>query len=96
MPKELLEIQFTEKAIKNLQLIARSVSEFTGYASSGIRILEELENSINHLAMFPEMGVRGKVANTRELYHNRHRIVYEIKSNIVIIKTVIHCSKLYP
>ncbi|MFA9488213.1 MULTISPECIES: type II toxin-antitoxin system RelE/ParE family toxin [unclassified Mannheimia] len=55
-----------------------------------------LENSINHLAMFPEMGVRGKVANTRELYHNRYRIVYEIKSNIVIIKTVIHCSKLYP
>ncbi|HHW7506292.1 TPA: type II toxin-antitoxin system RelE/ParE family toxin [Mannheimia haemolytica] len=96
MPKALLEIRFTEKAVKNLQTITRSVSEFTGYASSGIRTLEELENSISHLSMFPEMGVKGKVENTRELYHNGYRIVYEIKPKIVLIKTIIHCSKLYP
>ncbi|HGO5822863.1 TPA: hypothetical protein ACK3JW_000512 [Mannheimia haemolytica] len=61
MPKALLEIQFTEKAVKNLQTITRSVSEFTGYASSGIRTLEELENSIIHLSMFPEMGVKANL-----------------------------------
>ncbi|HDZ6824085.1 TPA: type II toxin-antitoxin system RelE/ParE family toxin, partial [Mannheimia haemolytica] len=80
----------------DLENIAISVSEFTGYASSGIRILEELENSINNLAIFPTMGVKGAIINTRELYHNGYRIVCEVKENEISIITIVHCSRLYP
>ncbi|WP_240017963.1 type II toxin-antitoxin system RelE/ParE family toxin [Mannheimia haemolytica] len=96
MPKKLHNIYYTEEALIDLENIAISVSEFTGYASSGIRILEELENSINNLAIFPTMGVKGAIINTRELYHNGYRIVCEVKENEISIITIVHCSRLYP
>ncbi|HGO5847038.1 type II toxin-antitoxin system RelE/ParE family toxin [Mannheimia haemolytica] len=96
MPKKLHNIYYTEEALIDLENIAISVSEFTGYASSGIRILEDLENSINNLAIFPTMGVKGAIINTRELYHNGYRIVCEVKENEISIITIVHCSRLYP
>ncbi|HHW7568858.1 TPA: type II toxin-antitoxin system RelE/ParE family toxin [Mannheimia haemolytica] len=51
---------------------------------------------MNNLAIFPTMGVKGAIINTRELYHNGYRIVYEVKENEISIITILHCSRLYP
>lgn len=96
MPKKSHNLHYTQEALTDLENIAISVSEFTGYASSGIRLLEELENSISNLAIFPTMGVKGVIPDTRELYHNGYRIVYEVNANEISIITILHCSRLYP
>lgn len=96
MPKKSHNIRYTQQALTDLEDITVSVSEFTRYASSGIRLLEELENSVSNLAIFPTMGVKGAIPNTREIYHNGYRIVYEIENSDISIITILHCSRLYP
>jgi len=64
---------------------------------AAVRMDERFRDASEQLAMFPRSGPRGIVRGTRELVpHANYRLVYEIKSGVVRILSLVHVSRQWP
>ena len=64
---------------------------------AAVRMDERFKDSSEQLAMFPRSAPRGIVRGTRELVpHPNYRLVYEIKSDVVRVLSLVHVSRQWP
>ena len=66
--------------------------------SAALSVIDRIEEGVNNLAKYPEIGRRGRVAQTRELIVPRtpYIVSYRVKSNQVDILAIIHSSRRWP
>jgi toxin ParE1/3/4 len=92
----LAAIIWTELAVSNLESIFEYISQDSStYASL---VIERILGSIRLLKTLPESGrivPELDDQNTREIIHDRYRIVYQYRENRVEILTIHHCSRLF-
>ncbi|RKR78590.1 type II toxin-antitoxin system RelE/ParE family toxin [Otariodibacter oris] len=92
------KIIITRKAQANINEIINGVIEYTGHASSGIKLYKELYEKFELIGFLPKSGkLRNDGSDHRELFcRSTYRIVYrELEDSIQII-TVVHARKKYP
>ncbi|QIW16253.1 hypothetical protein A4G20_07865 [Pasteurellaceae bacterium RH1A] len=93
MPKA---VRLTSKARSNIQEILQNVVEFTGWASSGEKLLREFQEQFDLIGFVPKAGKAGIIAGTREVFCRSYRIVYREYDEFVEITTILHSRRKYP
>lgn len=85
------EVEWTKQAVDDLEAIGEFIERDSHvYASS---FISQLYNSALTLSDFAERGrlvPEYKKDNTREIFVNEYRIIYEISNTKVFILTIIH------
>ncbi|QHB17871.1 type II toxin-antitoxin system RelE/ParE family toxin [Mannheimia pernigra] len=91
------KITIKPQALSQFDEIVKSVIEFTGFETSGIRLQSDIFDKIEQIAFMPLSG-RVREDGTRETFVRRYRIVYDYdrQADEVIILAIIHSSRLYP
>lgn len=91
------KITIKPQALSQFDEIVKSVIEFTGFETSGIRLQSDIFDKIEQIAFMPLSG-RAREDGTRETFVRRYRIVYDYdrQADEVIILAIIHSSRLYP
>jgi toxin ParE1/3/4 len=65
--------------------------------SAAARMDELFTDAAMQLADFPELGLPGKIAGTREPIPNEnYRLVYEIEGGTVWMLALVHTARLWP
>jgi toxin ParE1/3/4 len=65
--------------------------------AAAARMDEVFSDAAAQLADFPQLGMRGKIAGTRELIpHENYRLVYEIEGETVWMLALVHTSRQWP
>ncbi|OOH91227.1 hypothetical protein BMT54_02955 [Pasteurellaceae bacterium 15-036681] len=86
----------TRPAQNNLREIMTSVSYYTGYVNSGIKLYNDLTEYFDKLAFMP-LGLGTDIGDgKRQAFCRGYRIIYKIIDGNVYILTIIHSSRLYP
>ncbi|VGM96716.1 Plasmid stabilisation system protein [uncultured Avibacterium sp.] len=93
MPAKKLEV--TLPAIRQLDEILSSVSDYTGSLKSSEKLNSELQKVFQRIAFLPKIGKK-RDDETRELFCRHYRIVYREYDDRVEIITVIHSRRKYP
>lgn len=77
--------------------IMESISDYTGYVNSGIKLYQELTAFFDKVAFMP-FGLGTEIDNgLRQTFCRQYRIIYRVLENKdVEIITIIHSSRLYP
>ncbi len=89
-----MKIVLTPTANHDIKHIYNYVIE-NGDISTAEKVLNSVENMIDHLEKFSELGKAGRVKNTRELIVPKllFIIVYKIYKTHIAIISIIHTSK---
>ncbi|QGM81002.1 type II toxin-antitoxin system RelE/ParE family toxin [Otariodibacter oris] len=92
------QVIITQNAQDNINEIIKSVIEFTGHSSSGIKLYRDLYEKFELIGFLPKSGkLRNDNSGLREIFcRGTYRIVYRELDDIIQIITVIHTRKKYP
>lgn len=85
------------EADAELQLV--ELMEFIGErnASAAARLRVAIDEAINLVCRFPEMGRPGRIHGTRELIvHPNHIVIYQITETTIDILRILHTRQRYP
>lgn len=91
-----MNIRWLSTAVHNRFEQLNYIAQLNPYAA--IRLNEEIDNQIQHLMAFPELGKIGHIQPTRELTINRTPfiLVYRIHHNEIQILRLLHQSQKWP
>ncbi len=92
MPKNVI---ISIKARKNIDGILDSIYQYTLFASTPQKLLDEFHHTFKLLGVAPKMG-KLQPNGSRIVFCRHYRIVYEELDDRVEIITVIHSRRLYP
>lgn len=83
------QVIISPAVVTQLQVYAQKLSEFTGYQSTGQRLLEQSYKSLRLLETQPEMGRRHpKRKQYRELIVGQYLFLYAYDTNRDIVQVV--------
>ena len=91
-----MRVQYTRLAISDL------TSAYNYIASDSLEnarlIIARIEKSIETLVLYPLLGRKGRVADTREfvVVNTPFVVIYRVKGDILHILSILHTSKKYP
>ena len=91
----MLDVDYSEIAKQDLEEIAANITEFAGLQSA-VHVINDIQHSISLLLNHPEMGLKGHLLATREIFSRGYRVVYRITQQKILIITILHCRRLYP
>ncbi|MGR6980542.1 type II toxin-antitoxin system RelE/ParE family toxin [Testudinibacter sp. P27/CKL/0425] len=89
------EITYSAIANQDIETIMINITEFVGLQSA-VNVINDIQKSIALLSTMPDMGAKGDVEGTREIYPRGYRVVYRTTETHILIITVLHCRRLYP
>ena len=91
-----MKLVWTKQAIADLDNAYDYIAE-TAPEAAGV-IIERIENSLESLRQFPEMGRPGRVKDTREVVIPRTPFIlpYRVRKNRIEILAVLHGSRRWP
>ncbi len=90
-----MKIEWLENANNDLIQIYLYIYKDSSYFAS--KTINEIINSINILLLFPKAGrlvQEFPEKDLRELIYKSYRIIYEIKSNRIVIHRIWHSARL--
>ncbi|MGY4675315.1 type II toxin-antitoxin system RelE/ParE family toxin [Ursidibacter arcticus] len=87
----------SDQALKDIDEIIENVIEFTSYTASGIKLYNEIFETLDLISLLPKAGRMRQENNAlREMFARSYRIVYQEFDDVILIITVIHSRRLYP
>ncbi|KAE9532519.1 plasmid stabilization protein [Ursidibacter arcticus] len=87
----------SDQALKDIDEIIENVIEFTSYTASGIKLYNEIFETLELISLLPKAGRMRQENNAlREMFARSYRIVYQEFDDVILIITVIHSRRLYP
>lgn len=91
-----MRLVWTKQAIADLNHAYDYIADTDPGSAQGI--IERIENSLESLKQFPEMGRLGRVPQTRELVIPRTPFIlpYRIRGDRIEILAVLHGSRRWP
>jgi addiction module RelE/StbE family toxin len=90
----MFKILWTDPAIRDLKAIFEYIARDSEYYAKGI--LDDIFEKVEVLETFPNSGrivSEENDKNTREIFVERYRIIYEIKESMVHILTIVHMAQ---
>lgn len=92
-----MPIRWSQPAVNDLTAICDYLQRQESPALAH-NVASAVYDAVQSLARFPKKARAGRVAGTRELVVQRYPyvIVYELRSNAVIVLRVLHCSQKWP
>ncbi|NEQ39308.1 MAG: type II toxin-antitoxin system RelE/ParE family toxin [Okeania sp. SIO3I5] len=91
-----MKIVWTRLALEDLNHAYEYIA--TNNPDAALDTIERIENAINRLLQYPEMGRLGKVAGTRELVviDTPFIVPYRVRGDRLEILAVIHGARKWP
>lgn len=90
-----MQVNWSEEADFDLNEIVDFIAADNLVAA--INLSELLFDTAEKIGLTPYMGRIGRVSGTRELVaHPNYILVYQLKTNEVLILRVLHSSRMYP
>lgn len=91
-----MRIQWTPRALQDLEDIFEYLSQED--PASALSVLDRIEKAISHLMLYPEIGRKGRIPETRELIISGIPFfaVYRIRKDAVHILALYHGAQLFP
>ncbi|HEY9619154.1 MAG TPA: type II toxin-antitoxin system RelE/ParE family toxin [Crinalium sp.] len=91
-----MKLVWTKQAIVDLNAAYDYIAETSPDVAEVI--IERIENSLESLRQFPEMGRPGRVKDTREVVVPRTPFIlpYRVRKNRIEILAVLHGSRRWP
>ncbi len=91
----MLKLAWSEDAIADLETICSYIGERNFNAAAQLRATSEA--CAERLAGHPFMHRVGRTPGTREaVIHPNYILIYEVSSDIVVIRSMIHSRRQYP
>lgn len=91
-----MKIRWTKDALRSLEEIYTYIASDRPAALK--KVVIQIENNIQKLNDFPELGRTGRIKGTRELIvaGTSYIIIYRIKDRYIEILLILHSSLPYP
>ena len=91
-----MDITWRDRALDDLEEVGRYIAEHDPPAATRIR--ERIFSVVGNLAMAPQLGRPGRIAETRELVipHTPYTVAYAVISGEVVILDVLHEAREWP
>lgn len=89
-----MRIQWTRQAVRDLAEIQAYIEEDKPVAAR--RVAAHLLGSVEHLAVFPELGRAGRRQGTRELSIPPYIVTYRVRARRLQILSVWHARRRRP
>lgn len=91
-----MEITWRDRALDDLEEARRYIAAHDPEAAARIR--ERIFSAVGNLAMVPQLGRAGRVAETRELVipHTPYTVAYAVIAGGIVILDVLHGAQEWP
>ncbi len=90
------KVKYTKLAIDDLNNSYDYI--YKDSPTSAIKVIERIEIAIQKLVEFPELGKKGRVSGTYELYvvNTPFIIVYMVDDKFLKVISILHTSRKFP
>ena len=91
-----MTLRWTRRALRDMQHLHGYIADDN--PAAGRRLVSRIREAASHLRRSPQMGKRGRIADTRELViaGTPYIVVYRIEGEQVQIVAVIHGAQRWP
>lgn len=88
-----MQIKFTKQAFADIDVIYEHIA--VDSVATAKKIILHIEQTVDYIGDFPEMGRKSIVKNVREMVvpHSPLSIIYEIKDDTLYILTIFHSAR---
>ena len=89
-----MTVRWTPTALRDLQSLHEYIADDNASAATGV--VQHVVDAVDALERHPNMGRRGRVADTRELIVLPYIVVYRLHESVIELLAIIHGARRWP